>query len=65
MKDWKDILYDSMDDKTDNLFKKTKGCKNPIKTNKMEKSKQDQVLSNKVHAVVMCIIVIILITINI
>ena len=36
MKDWKDILYDSMDDKTDNLFKKTTGCKNPIKTNKMK-----------------------------
>ena len=65
MKDWKDILYDSMDDKTDNLFKKTKECKKPIKTNKMKKSKQDQILSNKVHAVVMCIIVIILITINI
>jgi len=31
----------------------------------MKKSKQDQVLSNKVHAVVMCVIVIILITINI
>jgi hypothetical protein len=31
----------------------------------MKKSKQDQLLSNQVHAVVMAIIVIILITINI
>lgn len=31
----------------------------------MKKSKQDQVLSNQVHLVIMSIIVIILITINI
>lgn len=31
----------------------------------MEKSKEEQILSNKVHAVIMAIIAIILITINI
>ena len=31
----------------------------------MRKSKEDQILSNKVHALIMAIIVIILITINI
>jgi len=47
------------------FYKKQRGVKTPLKTNKMKKSKQDQVLSNKVHAVIMCIIAIILITINI
>lgn len=31
----------------------------------MKKNNQDQVLSNKIHAVVMCVIVIILVMINV